>query len=132
MSTETPAEALRIDRWLWCVRFFKTRSAAAHAIRGGHVRLNGQRPKPSRAVSVGDRITVSRDFDDYEIIVVGIPSRRGPHAEATACYAESDVSIRNRALRGEQRRAAAALIRPPTMGRPDKHTRRLIRARRDG
>lgn len=124
------ADDLRIDRWLWCARFFKTRSAAAQAVRGGHVRINGQRPKPSRIVAVGDRITVARDLDDYEIVVIGIPLRRGPPAEAKACYEESQASIEARALRTEQRRVAAAMMQPPTTGRPDKRTRRLIRARR--
>lgn len=132
MSIEVPADDLRIDRWLWCTRFFKTRTAAAQAVRRGHVRINGQRPKPSRVVCVGDRITVCRDLDDYEIVVARIPSRRGPYAEAVTCYAETDESIRSRALHEERRRAVSALIRPPTAGRPDKHTRRLIRARREG
>jgi ribosome-associated heat shock protein Hsp15 len=132
MSADESSDDLRIDRWLWCTRFFKTRSAAAQAVRGGHVRLNGQRPKPSRVVALGDRITVCRDFDDYEIIVTRIPSRRGPAAEALTCYTESETSMRARALREEQRRAAAALTRPPTLGRPDKRTRRLIRAHRGG
>lgn len=129
-SAELPADDLRIDRWLWCTRFFKTRSAAAQAVRGGHVRINGQRPKPSRVVVVGDRITVCRDLYDYEIVVTRIPARRGPATEAATCYMESDASIRARELRSEQHRATQSM-RPPTSGRPDKRTRRLIRARRD-
>lgn len=122
------AADLRIDRWLWCARFFKTRSLAAEAVRAGHVRVNGQRCKPARDVKVGDRLEVVRGFDEREIEIVALPGRRGPAVEAAACYEETQASAERRSLREEQRRSGDAL-RAPTSGRPDKRTRRLIRDR---
>lgn len=118
--------ALRIDRWLWCVRFFKSRSMAAQAVAGGHVRVNGQRAKPSKDVRVGDVLSIAKGAYDYEVCVRGIPSRRGPAAEAIQCYEELESSILERERRIEQRRAALT-SEPPTSGRPDKRTRRLMR-----
>jgi ribosome-associated heat shock protein Hsp15 len=121
---------LRIDRWLWCARFFKTRSLAADAVKGGHVRVNGQRAKPAREVRVGDTLVIGRDDAEYEVAVTDIPARRGPAAEARLCYVESDASIERRRVAAEQRAVARETLRPPTPGRPDKRTRRLIRAKR--
>jgi ribosome-associated heat shock protein Hsp15 len=124
-------DTLRIDRWLWCARFFKTRSVAADAVRGGHVRLNGQRAKPAREVKPGDMMTILRGQHELEITVTAIPARRGPASEAAACYAETAESIERRQRQAEQRRAAAGLD-APTRGRPDKHTRRLLRRSKTG
>ena len=114
---------LRIDRWLWCARFFKSRSAAAAAVRAGHVRLNGRRVKPAHDVKLGDVLEIERSVSECEVTVMAIPARRGPSGEAQACYAESAASI-------ELRRLAAAArvveVAPPTPGRPDKRTRRLL------
>jgi ribosome-associated heat shock protein Hsp15 len=118
---------LRIDRWLWCARFYKTRSLAAAAVKGGHVRVNGLRPKAAREVKIGDVLTVQRDETEYEITVAAIPERRGPAPEAARCYVESEASIERRRAEAERRRAAPLA---PTAGRPDKRTRRLLRARR--
>jgi ribosome-associated heat shock protein Hsp15 len=126
---EEPA-GLRIDRWLWCARFFKTRSLAADAVKGGHVRVNGQRAKPAREVRVGDTLIIGRDDTEYEVAVTGIPARRGPAAEARLCYVESDASVERRRVAAEQRAVARDALRPPTPGRPDKRTRRLMRAKR--
>ncbi|MDH5619092.1 MAG: S4 domain-containing protein, partial [Gammaproteobacteria bacterium] len=71
---------LRLDRWLWFTRFYKTRSAASAAVQGGHIRLNGERSRSSNKVTIGDRIRVVRNQLTYELTVVGIPSRRGPAA----------------------------------------------------
>ncbi|HEU4619446.1 MAG TPA: RNA-binding S4 domain-containing protein [Gammaproteobacteria bacterium] len=117
----------RIDRWLWCARFYKTRSAAADAVKGGHVHVNGLRVKPAREVKVGDRLSITRDDSEREITVLAIPERRGPAPEAARCYAESEASIARRREQAERRRA---LDRAPTEGRPDKRTRRLLRAKR--
>jgi ribosome-associated heat shock protein Hsp15 len=126
-------DRLRIDRWLWCARFFKSRSAAAEAVRGGHVRLNGQRIKPAHAVKVGDllQLTLPRSVE-REIAVASIPLRRGPAPEAATAYAESAESIERRRLAAEQRTVRSGFA-PPTAGRPDKRTRRLLlRARQRG
>ncbi len=121
---------LRIDRWLWCARFYKTRSVAAEAVKGGHVHVNGQRAKPAREVRVGDVLVVTRDETAYEITVAAIPERRGPAPEAQRCYVESEVSVRRRQEAAERRAAMREVARVPTAGRPDKRTRRLLRARR--
>jgi ribosome-associated heat shock protein Hsp15 len=125
--------SLRIDRWLWCARFFKTRSAAAEAVRGGHVRLNGQRVKAAHAVKVGDAVTIeSRDAVERDVRIQAIPWRRGPAPEAAAAYLETPESLERRRLAAEQRALRPALA-PPTAGRPDKRTRRLLlRARHRG
>lgn len=122
-------DTLRIDRWLHCCRFFKTRSLAAAAVAGGHVRLNGERAAPGKRVAIGDRIDLVRERLDYSLEVIAIPARRGPAAEAKACYAEDEAVARARqakvaALRQDR------LQMPTTDGRPDKHTRRKLRERR--
>src|SRR5690349_6583180 len=100
----TEQERLRIDRWLWCARFFKSRSVAAAAVRGGQVRLNGQRVKPAHAVKVGDALTLVLDHDQQrDVRIAAIPERRGPAAEAAATYVETPESIERRRLAAEQR-----------------------------
>jgi len=120
---------LRVDRWLWCARFFKTRSVAAEAVRGGHVRLNGQRVKPAHDVKIGDALAILRDTVEFEVTVTGIPVRRGSSADALHCYVENPESVERRRVQA-QLHANAARLAPPTQGRPDKRTRRLmLRAR---
>ena len=132
-DASTEQERLRIDRWLWCARFFKTRSVAADAVRSGHVRLNGQRVKPAHAVKIGDALSVElRDESERDVLIVAIPARRGPAPEAAATYVETPESIESRRLAAEQRRLRPVFA-PPTSGRPDKRTRRLmLRARQRG
>ncbi len=123
------SQALRIDRWLYFCRFFKTRSKASAAVTGGHVRLNGERAAPGNRVQVGDRIHLVRERLDYSIEVTGIPTRRGPAPEARRCYVEDEASVRER----EDKTAALRqdrLLMPKTEGRPDKHTRRKLRDRK--
>ena len=123
---EAAADRLRIDRWLWCARFFKSRSAAADAVRSGHVRLNGQRVKPAHAVKVGDALHLELPrADERDVAVLAIPARRGPAAEAAASYLESPESIERRRRAGEER-AQRVWLPPPTQGKPDKRTRRLL------
>ncbi len=127
------ADRLRIDRWLWCARLFKSRSAAAEAVRGGHARLNGQRVKPSHAVKIGDALQLSLPrSSDRDLQIAAIPLRRGPAPEAAATYVESPESLERRRVAAEQR-AARGSYAPPTAGKPDKRTRRLLlRARHRG
>ena len=124
------AARLRIDRWLWCARFFKSRSAAAEAVRGGRVRLNGGRVKPAHDVKPGDAVTieVGAHGDEREITIAAIPARRGPASEAATCYVESVESVERRRAAAEARALAPP---PPTAGRPDKRTRRLLLRARD-
>ena len=132
-ETDDAADGMRIDRWLWCARLFKSRSAAAAAVRGGHVRLNGQRVKSAHAVKIGDvlRIELPR-ATERDIAVAAILVRRGPAPEAAASYVESVESIERR-RRAAEDRAARGAYGPPTAGKPDKRTRRLLlRARHRG
>jgi ribosome-associated heat shock protein Hsp15 len=120
------ADRLRIDRWLWCARFFKSRSAAAEAVRGGHVRLNGQRVKPAHAVKIGDALQIaSSNGAERDVAIAAIPKRRGPAPEAAASYVESPQSIERRRKAAEEAKARTAYL-PPTAGKPDKRTRRLL------
>ncbi|MFZ8983229.1 MAG: RNA-binding S4 domain-containing protein [Steroidobacteraceae bacterium] len=125
-----PDAALRLDKWLWHARFFRTRSLATEAVAGGRVHLNGQRVKASRAVMVGDRLDISIGADAVSIDVLELPDRRGSASVARSCYRETEASIQRRERAAELRRLAR-LATPQTDGRPDKHTRRdLMKIRR--
>jgi ribosome-associated heat shock protein Hsp15 len=133
MSAEEakPGDAQRIDRWLWCVRLFKSRSVAAEAVRAGHVRLNGSRVKPAHGVKIGDSLAIARgDEPERDVRVVALPPRRGPAAQAAQCFVESAESLERRRLAAEQR-ALRPAVAPPTMGRPDQRTRRLLLRAKD-
>ena len=111
---------LRIDKWLWCTRFFKTRSVAQSAVEGGHVQLDGERIKASRQVKVGDRLTITRAQERFVVEVVSIPGRRGPAPEARQHYRETPESEAARAHVRELNRLSG----PVSQGRPDKRERR--------
>jgi len=117
---------LRVDRWLWCTRLFKSRSLAAEAVAGGKVHVNGRRVKPAHGVRAGDRITITRPGFEYECEVLKLPERRGSAPLAQTCYAESDQSRAARERFGEQSRLAAAFA-PRSLERPGKHERRQLR-----
>ena len=124
-------DSLRIDRWLFFTRFYKTRSLAAKAVTGGHVRLNGERARGAARVRVGDRIELVRDQLRWDFRVSAVPARRGPASEARQCYEESADAVAAR----EERKAGLRMDRlamPRTSGRPDKHTRRKLRDRNRG
>ncbi len=124
-------EALRIDRWLFFTRFYKTRSLAAAAVAGGHIKLNGERARPASRARIGDRIEIVREQLRWVIDVRAIPARRGPASEARACYEEDPASLCEREARLASLRADR-LTMPRTRGRPDKHTRRKLRDRNRG
>ncbi len=120
-----PVETLRIDKWLYYCRFFKTRIKSSAAVDGGHVKVNGERAAPGRRVKIGDRIKLVRERLPYSLEVLAIPSRRGPAPEAKDCDREDEHTVREResqamALRQDR------LLMPKTEGRPDKHTRRKL------
>ena len=122
---ETDA-ALRIDRYLWFTRFYKTRTLAAKAVGGGHVRVNGERARPGQKVTAGDKVELNRDQLTWRFEVLGLPARRGPASEARTFYREDgDAAEKREALKVEL--AADRRRMPRTPGRPDKHTRRLLR-----
>ncbi len=121
------AATLRIDKWLWCARFFRSRSLAQQAVEGGHVQVNGERVKASRQLRVGDRLRITRDRERFEVDVTGIPARRGPAPEARQHYRETPESETARAHARELDRLSA----PVSAGRPDKRERRdLLRVLR--
>jgi ribosome-associated heat shock protein Hsp15 len=121
--------ALRIDKWLFYTRFFKTRGLAAKAVTGGHVRLNGVRAKRSSGVQPGDVIELVRDQLRWKVTARELPARRGPASEARQCY-EEDEEVRAGREAFIDGRKMDRLQMPQTDGRPDKHTRRLLRSRR--
>ena len=123
---EGGGQTLRIDRWLWCTRLFKSRSIAAEVVAGGKVHVNGRRVKPAQALRVGDRVTITRTGFEFECEVLKLPDRRGSAPLAQACYAETEQARSAREKFGEQSRLAAAFA-PRSLERPDKHARRELR-----
>lgn len=119
------SEAVRIDKWLWAARFFKTRALAKKAIEGGKVRYNGQRIKVSKAVEVGAMLEVPQGWDHVLIEVLTLSDQRRGAQEAQALYAETEESIQRRAVEAEQRKLANQMMQPPAK-RPDKRERRGI------
>ena len=125
-SEDADSSAGRIDRWLFCVRLFKSRSMAAQAVGGGRVHINGARVKPSHAVRPGDLIGFAHGAVDFECTVVALPARRGPASEAVRCYEETPASRVRREEFSARMKVAAALT-PRPQERPDKHQRRELR-----
>lgn len=123
---ERPGNPARIDRWLFAVRLFKSRSLATQAVSGGKVHLNGSRVRPSHSVQPGDLVSFNRGVVDFECHVAAMPARRGPAREAVACYTETDASRARREEHVRRMRLAAALTPRPDE-RPDKHQRRELR-----
>ena len=115
---------VRLDKWLWAARFFKTRAKAKDAIDGGKVHLGGQRCKPSREVIAGDILNVTQGFDEKIIIVQKVSEKRGSATLAQKLYLETPESEAKRAQLAEQRKTAGVHIM--SEGRPTKKNRRLI------
>lgn len=124
MQADT-GETVRLDKWLWAARFFKTRALATEAINGGHVHLNGSRPKPSRPLKAGDRLNIRRGQDEYEVEVLALAEKRGPASVAQQLYREDEQSRLQRERLAEERRLVAA-AEPRPARRPDKKGRRQI------
>ena len=118
-------ESVRLDKWLWAARFFKTRRLATDAVNGGKVEVNGHKAKPARSVHVGDEVRVRKDAMDYHLLVEGLSDRRGPAAVAQALYRETDASRLRREQVRAQLRAQASAFPQPTR-RPGKHDRRQL------
>jgi ribosome-associated heat shock protein Hsp15 len=117
---------VRLDKWLWAARFFKTRALASAAVSGGKVQANGQRTKPARAVKIGDCYSIRRGYEIFDVIVAGLSEQRGPANVAQELYRETALSVARRAAETEKLKLAR-LQRPVTEGRPDKKQRRKIR-----
>jgi ribosome-associated heat shock protein Hsp15 len=112
---------MRIDKWLWAARFFKTRTLAVQAIEAGHVSVNGERAKPAKALKPGDTVVVRRPPFEHTVLVNALSERRGPAAEAALLYEETEESRARRTVLAAEMKA---LPSPRFKGRPTKKTRR--------
>jgi ribosome-associated heat shock protein Hsp15 len=119
-------EKLRIDKWLWAARFYKTRSLAVDEIDKGRVRINDQEAKPSREVKVGDTVTLRQGPVIRTLVVRGISSQRGGAPVAQQLYEETGESLRLKAEAAEQRRLGSEPANSQEHGRPTKRDRRTI------
>ena len=119
-------DKLRIDKWLWAARFYKTRSLASLEIDKGRVRLNGLEAKPSREVKVGDTVALRQGTTVRTLVVLGLSSQRGAAPVAQLLYAETEESVRLTAQAAEQRRLTGDPAGSPELGRPTKRDRRDI------
>ena len=126
-------DKVRIDKWLWAARFFKTRSTAAQAVAGGKVHLNGARIKPAKVVQPGDELHIRRGEQEFVVLVLAILDKRRPAKEAQLLYEETEESILQRQQHKEKKRLEAADRMYGPVKRPDKRSRRQIRSftRRD-
>lgn len=119
-----PVDKLRLDKWLWAARFFKTRSLAKAAIEGGKVKVDGERPKVGKEVAVGMQLLIRRGFDEQEVLITALSDQRRGAPEAALLYRETEASLARRAESGAARKAMAGEIH--TDGRPSKKQRRQI------
>lgn len=125
------ADRVRLDKWLWAARFFKTRSLAKAAIDGGKVHVHGVRGKASKEVSAGDEVRVTKGEVVRTVVVTGVAERRGDAALAATLYTETAESAAKREVAAVARRMARAGATAPPR-RPNKRQRRALKALRDG
>ena len=123
-DNEHGSSKVRIDKWLWAARFFKTRSLAKTAIEGGKVLLAGQKVKVSREVAPGDMLRIRKGWDEREVKVIATSEQRRAAPIAQTLYEETDASVERRARAAEARKAAGKLARPSQ--RPGKHERKAL------
>lgn len=125
-KTETPIDSakVRLDKWLWAARFYKTRAIAKQAIEGGKVHCEGSRSKPSKEIEVGMVISLRQGFDDKTVVVKAVSDQRRGAPEAQLLYEETEDSIKQREERAAQRKAQPKHWPSPT--RPNKKQRRQI------
>jgi ribosome-associated heat shock protein Hsp15 len=118
-------ERVRVDKWLWAARFFKTRSAATEAVLGGHIQVNGARVKPAREVAIGDRLEVRVGQRRWTVVVTGVADRRGSASVAATLYEETAESVAERERHAAERRLSRPL--GADLGaRPTKRDRRRL------
>lgn len=130
-DTDNATGKVRLDKWLWAARFYKTRSLSSEAIDKGHVRLNGLPVKPSRDVKPGDTLELRIGPDTRTVVVKGLSGVRGPAPVAALLYEETAASLLQRSQAAEQRRLAPEPAHSQPMGRPTKRDRRQIEDLRD-
>jgi len=125
MNVQKMNDSVRIDKWLWAARFFKTRSLATDAVDGGKIRINGERIKPARGVKIGDRLEIDTGATEWEVVVRALADKRGSASVAQTLYAETEESLAERQKKAEQRK----FFREPgetIKGRPTKRDRRQL------
>lgn len=127
MDEDSGTSRVRIDKWLWAARFFKTRALASEAVNGGLVHLNGARVKPARGIGVGDRLEITRGEERFAVEVLALAERRGPVSVARELYRESAESLQARESQREARRLRAEAPGLLLDRRPNKRDRRLIK-----
>tara|TARA_B100000809_G_scaffold58402_3_gene54871 strand:+ start:1060 stop:1482 length:423 start_codon:yes stop_codon:yes gene_type:complete len=120
-----PPDQIRIDRWLWAARFYKTRSRAKIAIAGGKIHVNGAKAKPSREVRIFDNLSIRRENHEIDIVVVALSDQRGSANVAEALYSETPESVERRTALKAQRRMERAGLRMPK-SKPSKRDRRHL------
>lgn len=125
VAGETGTARMRLDKWLWVARFFKTRSLAAEAIDGGKIKVNGHAVKRARDIQAGDRVDLTLGQDWRTVIIAGLAMQRRPAPEAQALYQETEDSAQRRAAAAEARRLSPA-PGAESHGRPTKRARRQI------
>lgn len=124
--TSSGADTVRLDKWLWAARFYKTRALATEAVNGGHVHVNGQRCKSSKVVQIGNEIHITKGGFSFTVIVDGLLGKRGSATLAGELYTETAASIEARELQRTQRKLNAMANPHPTR-RPDKRQRRQLK-----
>lgn len=123
--SDSSLQGMRLDKWLWAARFFKTRQLAVEAVNGGKVHVNGQRSKPGKEIHVGTQLEISKGSLEWDIRVLQLPAQRRPAAEAIHFYEETEAShAKRQALLESQQLLKEA--EPRLEGRPTKRDRRLI------
>lgn len=120
---EKVSEGVRLDKWLWAARFYKTRSIAREMIEGGKVHYNGQRSKPSKLVELNAELTLRQGNDERTVVILDVSDQRRPASEAQQLYRETDASIEKREKMAQARKMNA-LTMPHPDRRPDKKERR--------
>ncbi len=130
MSDARTTDRVRLDKWLWAARFFKTRSLAKAAIEGGKVHIGGDRCKVSREVEAGMTLQIRQGWDELEVVVQGVSEQRGPAPQARLLYTETDDSRARREKAAAERKALAA-SEPISPERPSKKQRRQIHSFRE-
>jgi ribosome-associated heat shock protein Hsp15 len=125
IKSDSSADSIRLDKWLWAARFFKTRAQARDVVQSGKVQYNGQRSKPSKTVEVGATIVLPAGFDSKEVVVEQLSDRRVSAPLAQQMYSETEASIAQREKNAEARKLSA-FHSPRPDSRPDKKQRRKI------